>query len=78
MPSNEDIAKAVAEVVKALISLYGWSQYGGNCPGCHHGPLMSRHIGVPLFGHTQVACPCHAARKQGRDTGCGCVWTRDE
>lgn len=71
-----DVVTKIGMSIGEFLTQWGYKEYGGRCPGCGHGPLVSRHIGI-LPGHTQVKCPCHAYRERD-NIACGCVWSRDE
>lgn len=72
--NNDGIQRALQSIVDM-----GWGDIGGTCPNCGHGPKFQRHVGAPLFGHTQTSCGCRLARGLPNVFGvtCGCEWTED-
>jgi len=79
--ANEDVAREIAEGIKALANLILAAKFkstGEKCPNCQHEPVYIRTLGTPPFWqHDQKSCPCRLLRQAGQNVACGCEWTQD-
>lgn len=65
------------EVANAIAALE-YKSTGEACPGCKHGGVAKRTLGVLWGRHDQSSCGCRLARQKNGAYPCGCEWTHDQ